>query len=426
MMAEIEADDIRDRTRGGVYIKVEEHKQWVGLNKPPYGYDKVGSKKTAQLVVNEEQARIVRLIFEWYVYGIAEVGLLSTVQIADKLTGMGIPTPMDELPEELQNKKRPPGHWTRDTILRTLNNRSYTGVFIHFQLKREDGKTVANPNKDEWREVPIPAIIDEALYKAAKDRLSKERTYSVRGTKYEYLVSRRIRCECGYKLQASTKEMTYTRKKTGETITYYGQYYRCMGAIRNKVAGSCDSKPLTVGSVDARVWEYIRTEIANPEILERKLREIQSEQYAGQEGKRETLDALYRNREAIEGELTNYAQLYAKRAMPEHILDKLMGEENHKLALTNAEIARVEKEVETPLSDDAILDLVAFSADFEAKLDAVGSTFQGRRTVVDGLDVQVTVIRQDGEVVLKITSIINPVGILLTLFPSPKCWRCPT
>ena len=43
---------------------------------------------------------------------------------------------------------------------------------------------------------------------------------------------------------------------------------------------------------------------------------------------------------------------------------------------------------------------------------------EGRRTVIDGLDVIVTVLRKDGEVYLKLRSILRPHGMTILLVPS--------
>jgi len=68
IMAEIEADDIAERTAQGKANKVAAGK-WMGAGKAPYGYSKVGRGRDTEMVINEQEAAVVRQIFDWYAYG---------------------------------------------------------------------------------------------------------------------------------------------------------------------------------------------------------------------------------------------------------------------------------------------------------------------------------------------------------------------
>ena len=54
-----------------------------------------------------------------------------------------------------------------------------------------------------------------------------------------------------------------------------------------------------------------------------------------------------------------------------------------------------------------IASLLLFSADFQERLEEVEKSFEDRRTVADGLDATVTVVRKDREVNLKLRSILR-------------------
>jgi hypothetical protein len=101
--------------------------------------------------------------------------------------------------------------------------------------------------------------------------------------------------------------------------------------------------------------------------------------------------------------------------MPERLVNQLISEQSHKLQLIEAEIAKREREIQTPLKDAVISGLVAFSKDFAEHLEAVEQIFEGRRTVVDGLDVRAVVLRKGEEIWLKLSSILQPEGVLWTL-----------
>ena len=80
-------------------------------SRAPYGYDAVRlSKKERILVPREDQAKYVRMIFDWYVNK-----RYTTYEIASRLTAMGVPSANG-------NKE-----WTRQTIASLLFNHHYIG-----------------------------------------------------------------------------------------------------------------------------------------------------------------------------------------------------------------------------------------------------------------------------------------------------------
>jgi site-specific DNA recombinase len=56
---------------------------------PPYGYRKT---EDGQLTVHQPEAKIVRMIFKWYVEGDETGNRLSSREIAKRLTKMEVPT----------------------------------------------------------------------------------------------------------------------------------------------------------------------------------------------------------------------------------------------------------------------------------------------------------------------------------------------
>lgn len=172
LMAEIDADDIVERTTGGKRRKIQSGK-WLGLNRPPYGYRKVGQGRNASLEIDEEQAAIVRLIFEWYVVGENDSGPMTTRQVTNKLTSMSVPTPQDRFPNLSHMKKRGYAQWSRGTVYQILRYTTYNGVFYQYRYKGVGKVARTNRNKDEWVGVPVPRIVDEKLWEAAQEKMSR-------------------------------------------------------------------------------------------------------------------------------------------------------------------------------------------------------------------------------------------------------------
>ena len=158
---------------------------------PPYGYDKIilqeGKRKSPTLVINEEQANVVRMIFDMYVHQ-----NMSYVKIANHLNSLNI------LP---QIRK----FWNSSSIMAILTNPHYLG-----KVRWNYRKTVVVVEEGEVKKTnPIsidgnyilcdgkhPAIITNELYELAQSR---------RGTtprvKYDKKLSNPfagiVYCQCG-------------------------------------------------------------------------------------------------------------------------------------------------------------------------------------------------------------------------------------
>ena len=61
-------------------------------SRPPYGYKVVSEPHKSWLEIDEEEAEIVRTVFDWYLRGDESGKPLSMNAIAKKLTNLGVPT----------------------------------------------------------------------------------------------------------------------------------------------------------------------------------------------------------------------------------------------------------------------------------------------------------------------------------------------
>ena len=95
----------------------------VVVARPPYGYRVVeernqgGKKILRRLEINEDEAQVVRQIFEWYLVGDESGGPFSAFAIAAKLTEKRIPTRGDTAGGF--RRKYPEGVWS-DSVFNTL------------------------------------------------------------------------------------------------------------------------------------------------------------------------------------------------------------------------------------------------------------------------------------------------------------------
>lgn len=125
-------------------------------NVPPYGYKKVsfkeGKKMCYTLEPIPEEARVVKMIFEWYAQG------LGSHTIAKKLNSMGIPAQKG-------------GKWSPESMKKIRSNEHYIGNVIWNRRKNvqtvEDGEIITSrPLQKDFLRFPgrQPAIIDRELW----------------------------------------------------------------------------------------------------------------------------------------------------------------------------------------------------------------------------------------------------------------------
>lgn len=164
-VAEYEAEKLGVRVRLGNKEKARRG-MWVGS--PPFGYDLVDRK----LEVNEEEAEIVRMIFQMY----TKEGK-GSFKISQYLN-------------EHRLLKKSGRLWSRKTVTDVLKNEVYTGKIVYNKLKQsrvpdydsnEQGKkkwVAVRNEKDEWiiAEGSHDPIVDERTFKRAQELLSERRT----------------------------------------------------------------------------------------------------------------------------------------------------------------------------------------------------------------------------------------------------------
>ena len=136
---------------------------------PPYGYNRVtvmdGKKKCPTLEINEREADVVRMIFDWYVNE-----NMGHTTIATRLSKMGITPP------------RKGKYWSAGALRDLLQNIHYIGK-VKWNWRKtvnviEDGEVKQIRPKSTFEEVLIydgkhPAIIDDDLFYASLERHGK-------------------------------------------------------------------------------------------------------------------------------------------------------------------------------------------------------------------------------------------------------------
>lgn len=252
-VAEIERENILVQTMEGRKQKAREGK-WNG-GQAPFGYDL--DSRNSTLVVNEEEAEIVRIIYDKFVH-----------------TDMGADAICNYLNQRGYTKKKVRGHelnyFARGLIMKILDNPVYTGKIAY-------GKNVTEKVKgtrDEYRRVKTDdylladglheAIVDEETWEAAREKRKRTgvRFVKTHSLEHEHILTGLIRCPlCGGGMSGTVQRRQ--NKKTGEYKDTF--YYRCHH--RKKVDGKiCDYKPMLNQKIfNAEVEEFIRYMVAGDE-----------------------------------------------------------------------------------------------------------------------------------------------------------------
>ena len=164
-------------------------KQGEYLGTAPYGYKKDPENKY-HLIIDEEAAKVVKLIFERYLEG------YGTMQIADYLSEQKIPIPSDYNRKKRGTKSITYGLWAQSTVRFILSNEIYTGTVIQGKRKKlsfKSKKFIDVPEED-WVRVPNmhEAIVSVEDYERAKRII--ESTKGSRVVENDYLFKGLLRC----------------------------------------------------------------------------------------------------------------------------------------------------------------------------------------------------------------------------------------
>src|SRR6202051_3706208 len=218
MIAEYERAQILERSRRGKRHRARQGQVSV-LSGAPFGYRFI--RKTdhsaAYYQIDEEQARIVRWMFELYT-----VQGLSISAIARLMNERAVPT----------CKRR--GRWERSTVWGMLRNPAYKGEAcfgkttiaprqrITRPIRMRGGIAARNSASHEqprgdWITIARPPIVSEEAFALAQERLETNKTHAPRRTVTPSVVQGLVSCaKCGYALYRTSARAIH--------------YYRCLGS----------------------------------------------------------------------------------------------------------------------------------------------------------------------------------------------------
>lgn len=264
MIAEYERAKIIERHRRGKIHAAKKGNVNV-LGGAPYGYryvDKYSGGGQAQYEINEGEAGVVRKIFFWVGHE-----RLSMRKVCENLKNMGIPTAKGKT------------YWDRTVVWTILKNPAYKGMAAFGKTKVGNRLPIVRPQKrsseqprrnysiynvdeKDWIYVPVPAIVDEAIFAAVQEQLEENRKVNrIRRRGAAYLLQGLMVCkQCEYAFYGKP-----VRNKRGEKIDSYA-YYRCIGTDAYRFGGTkvCSNKQIRTDALETAVWEEVKFLLKEP------------------------------------------------------------------------------------------------------------------------------------------------------------------
>jgi site-specific DNA recombinase len=244
---EYERVKIAERMRRGKLYKA---KNGVIINGDPlygYKYIRTNPNEPKICVINEDEAKAVRLIWSWF-----GNDRLSINQMIKNLYDLRI-----------YPRKRKSDFWTKGPIIRILKCETYiTGkayynksesVVAKSPIKDTKYKKIKKTSRrvrerEDWIAFDVPKLINEyALYQKIQGILEFNQKYAHSKRKYAYLLSGLIYCGCG-------------SRRSGDGACKYGHYYyRCTERIKSYPYPSrCTSSGINAPVLDAMLWHELK------------------------------------------------------------------------------------------------------------------------------------------------------------------------
>ena len=118
--------------------------------------------------------------------------------------------------------------------------------------------------RQEWIEVPVPALVTEEIFSLAQEQLQKNAHHSPRRTIEPTLLQGILVCQqCGYALYRTS---TRTSKQKIN-------YYRCIGSdgYRRLKGPVCANRPIRQDSLDRIVWDEIIRLLDDPSLIQSEI-----------------------------------------------------------------------------------------------------------------------------------------------------------
>ncbi len=252
---DFERKKIAERMRRGKLFKARSGTLINGQSLYGFNYIKKTDTEPARCEINKEEARVIRMIFDW----VGKEGA-STREVIKRLYDLGI-----------SPRKGKTTFWTHGPIVRLLREESYVSGYIYYNkseavvakkpLKNIKYKKIKRGSRrmrprEDWIPFQVPKIIeDRNLFDKVQRLIEYNKNFASKKRKYDYLLSGIAFCECG-------------AKRVGDGIDKDNFYYRCAERLyRFPLEKKCHSKGINAAVLDKVFWNELLKFINNPSLI---------------------------------------------------------------------------------------------------------------------------------------------------------------
>lgn len=196
-LAQWERENLGERTKFGKEEKARQGKRPGG--KAPYGYDKIGE----ELVINEQEAKVVRLIFQLYAKH------FNMNIVSEKLYEQGIRTKNNAV-------------FSINTIGKILRNPLYIGT-LRYNYTFQKGTVTSVKPKENWILVEdvLPPIIEKEEFYFVQKALDSQAHKQPRNINSVYIFAGLAKCPNCHKNLHGHTYISKGKKTLGQPIRYY-------------------------------------------------------------------------------------------------------------------------------------------------------------------------------------------------------------
>ena len=271
IVSEYERAKIMERSRRGKKHAAQSGSLNV-MSGAPFGYRYVPVREgegQARFEPVAEQSRVVQQIFSW-------IGRdrCSLAEVCRRLHKTGTPTATGK------------SVWSREAVWHVLQNPAYMGKAAygktHMMPRGKKSRLRAarghptQPRRSnapkpadlkEWVFVSVPAIVDEALFRAAHAQLEENRSRARQGRRRPGYLLQGLTCcaKCGYAYYGKTLRQVGAGRQLRDFL-----YYRCSGSDGYRFGGEriCSNSQVQGNILERAVWSEVSKLLMNPQSIE--------------------------------------------------------------------------------------------------------------------------------------------------------------
>ena len=378
-MAEWERDVIRERTESGRLARVRAG-GWSG-GEPPFGFQVEGKGKDAHLVLNHQEAHVIR-----YAVSLLLDRGMGPLAVVNALNAEGM------LP-------RKAARWSLTLLRTTLVRGPWGGVWTY---AKPSARTKAEPIQ-----VAIPEMLPADRHAALLAYLKNSTT--PRGNAPTHPLSGLLVGPCGHPFHGVSRRDRGNRR------------YRCRHAKDVGKGWTCDAPTVLADDMDDRAWEHVLAMLADPDSLRAAADDHLGILASAAGVEADALERAKAEVSRIDTALRNAFAAGLKAGLPADVIEGTVADLNADLANARNRVSTITAMAADTKAQAAQVEAIQAVADL-ARTTLEDADAETRAKVFRLLNVRVTLqhVTQVGETLTEALDALHPEGQFRDLEPVGK------